>query len=136
MDVGGGGGGVDVVEKGAPAEGTREGVQPPGGGGIAGAQGATWRHGVDVEGDEDAWGLGEAGEPGEAAGAGDGTGGDGGDEIAGGLDDGEGVEFAFDEDGGQRSGRVGAEGAGIVKGISEAAGTEVFGLAAGDLARG
>lgn len=96
------------MEEGAPAEGTWEGGEPPGGSSVAGAIG------IDVEGDEDAWGLGEAGDPLQAAGAGGGTGGDGGDEIAGGLDDGEGVEFAFDEDGGEGSGGVGAQGPGVV----------------------
>ena len=132
-DVGGRGGGVDVVEEGAPAAGTREGVQPPGAGDVAGAGGAVWPCGVDVEGDEDARGLGKAGDPLEAAGAGGGTGGDGDDEIAGGLDDGEGVEFAFDENGGEGVRRVGAESAGVVEGVGEAARAEVLGLAAGDL---
>ena len=109
---------VDVVGEGQPAAGVGEGGEPPGGGLVAGA--------VDivVEGDEDAGCGSQAGDPLGAAPAGGGTGGHGGDVRAAGLDDGEGVEFAFDEDDWLGGGKA----VGVVEAVGETSRPEVLGL--------
>ena len=73
--------------------------------------------------------LAQAGDPFLAARAGGRAGGDGGDGRAARLGNGEGVDLAFDED----NGLVDVDAVGVEEGVGETGGTEVFGLAPGDL---
>ncbi len=115
------------MERRAPAQRTGEDVEPPLGGAVAGR--------VGVEGDEDDRGQRQPGDPGAAAAAAGGTGGHGGDLGAAGLDDGQGVDLALDEDGGGHLTLPGSEGSGVVEGVGETGGADVLGLARGGLTR-